>query len=123
MAVGGVSFVSDTSLLFFLKEFLHIYYLISAAFGFILGSSLSYVLNTRLVFHKHKQHDRRKELLFFIFIDIIGLGLHELFLWIFTDGLGIYYLISKFITVFLVFIWNYLMRKFFLFRTTTLTQP
>ena len=44
-------------------------------------------------------------------IGVIGLGLDTLFVWIFTDSLKIYYMLSKIISTILVFIWNFGARK------------
>ncbi len=52
----------------------------------------------------------------FVFVGVVGLGLNELLLWMFTDALGLYYLLSKVIGASLVFFWNFGMRKALLFR-------
>ncbi len=115
LLVGGVSFGADTLTLFVLKEFAHFHYLLAAAISFILGSVISYILNTTFVFRYRKYDQRYKEFILFFCIGSLGLGLHELCLWALTDGLGLYYLLSKFATAVVLFLWNYLVRKWVLF--------
>jgi putative flippase GtrA len=51
------------------------------------------------------------EFIIYVIIGILGLGLDTLFIWLFTDKLKLYYMISKIISTGLVFIWNFLARK------------
>ena len=44
-------------------------------------------------------------------ISLIGLGLTELLMWLFTDGLGLFYLVSKAIAAVIVLLWNFFAKK------------
>ena len=114
--VGGIAFLADFGTLFALTEFLNIHYLISAAIAFILGLTVNYFLSVKWVFNIRTVNNKLLEFWLFALIGIIGLGLNELFIWIFTDLLSIYYLLSKIITTAIVYFWNFLARKFFLFN-------
>ena len=113
--VGLFAFLIDFGTLFILTEYYSIHYLISAGISFIFGLLTNYVLSVIWVFNIRKIEDRLLEFLIFAFIGIVGLGLNELFLWIFTDIFLIYYLLSKVITSFIVYFWNFFARKFMLF--------
>jgi putative flippase GtrA len=114
--VGGFAFIVDFGTLFILTEYFHIYYLISAGIAFIFGLILNYYLSVRWVFSHRVFENRLIEFLLFSLIGLIGLGFNELFLWILTDILVIYYLLSKIITVFIVYLWNFFARKLTLFN-------
>jgi len=114
--VGGFSFLVDFGTLFILTEYFYIYYLVSAGIAFILGLTINYFLSVRWVFSSRAMENRLLEFLFFALIGLIGLVLNELFLWIFTDILLIYYLLSKIITTFIVYFWNFFARKLLLFN-------
>ncbi|MBN1463292.1 MAG: GtrA family protein [Paludibacteraceae bacterium] len=114
--VGGCAFVIDISLLFFLTEYVGIYYLISAGISFLVALTVNYFLSVSWVFNKRTVENRLFEFTLFLVIGLIGLGLNELFLWIFTDKLFIYYLFSKIITTAIVCSWNFFARKFILFN-------
>jgi putative flippase GtrA len=47
---------------------------------------------------------------------VVGLGLNHFFMWFFTEQVGLLYLISKLISAVLVYLWNFLVRKYALFN-------
>lgn len=114
--VGGCAFVIDISLLFFFTEYIGIHYLISAAIAFLVGLTVNYFISVRWVFDKRIIQNRLFEFTVFLGIGLIGLGLNELFLWILTDLLFLYYLVSKIITTAIVCLWNFFARKIILFN-------
>ncbi|MCK9205393.1 MAG: GtrA family protein [Bacteroidales bacterium] len=118
--VGGIAFLVDFGTLFVLTEYIHFHYLLSAAIGFIFGLIVNYLLSIEWVFNNRTIGNRWLEFLFFTIIGLIGLGLNELFLWILTDILAVYYLLSKIITTILVYFWNFFARKALLFNKATL---
>jgi putative flippase GtrA len=114
--VGGFAFLVDFGTLAFLTEYFHIHYLVSAGIAFILGLIINYYLSVKWVFNTRAMENRWLEFLLFSLIGLVGLGLNELFLWILTDILFIYYLLSKIITTFIVYFWNFFARKVILFN-------
>jgi putative flippase GtrA len=114
--VGGFAFLVDFGLLIFLTEYFHIYYLLSAGIAFVVGLVVNYYLSVRWVFNNRVVQNRIVEFLVFALIGMVGLGLNELFLWIFTDKLLIHYIFSKVITTFIVYFWNFFARKLLLFN-------
>ncbi len=115
--VGGFAFLIDFSTLYILTDYLKIYYLFSAGIAFILGLIANYFLSVKWVFNSRKVENRLMEFLLFTLIGLVGLGLNELFLWILTELFLIYYLLSKMITTFVVYFWNFFARKIILFNT------
>ena len=114
--VGGFAFIIDFFSLYVLTEYLKIPYLLSAGFSFILGLISNYLLSIKWVFSNRQMQNRSLEFLLFALIGLVGLGLNELFLWICTELLLIYYLISKIITSLIVYFWNFFARKIILFN-------
>lgn len=114
--VGGVAFVLDFGSLFALTEFLEIHYLTSAGIAFLVGLGTNYVLSLAWVFRRRSLSSRSLEFGLFAAIGVIGLGLNEGFIWLFTEYLGAHYLISKLISTVLVYVWNFGARKRVLFR-------
>ena len=113
--VGAISTLADMGLLYILTDFAHIHYLISTSLGFILGTIINYILSIFWVFKEKKLKNKTAEFIIFSIIGAIGLLLNELFMWLFTDIAGLYYLISKIISTIIVFLFNFLTRKKFLF--------
>lgn len=113
--VGGIAFVIDFGSLYILTEYAGFYYIVSATISFLLGLVINYVLSTIWVFAESRFNKRLAEFLIFAIIGLIGLGLNNLFLYIFTDKLNLYYMVSKLITAALVMLWNFFARKIILF--------
>ena len=83
--VGGCAFVTDFCTVWLLKE-LGLHYLVAGVFGFILGVVVNYILSKTLAFSgKRANMSREAEFALFIVISLIGLGLTELLMWVFTD--------------------------------------
>lgn len=113
--VGGLAFVVDLGLLFLLTEYAHLYYLVSATLSFLMGLLVNYILSTQWIFRSSKIKNKKIEFILFGLIGVIGLGLNIVLLYFFTDLIGLYYILSKLITAILVYAWNFLGRRYFLF--------
>lgn len=114
--VGGFAFIVDFSSLFLLTEYLSIHYLLSAAIAFVFGVITNYLLSIRWVFQNRTLKNRWLELGLFALIGIVGLGLNEIIIWLFTEWVGFHYLASKIVSTIVVFFWNFIVRKIALFR-------
>jgi len=114
--VGGAAFVVDFVSLYAFTDIFGVYYLISAALAFIIGLMANYALSVNWVFNSRTLNNMWSEFTVFAIIGVIGLGLNELFIWLFTDYIGIYYLLSKIIAAALILSWNFSARKITLFR-------
>ncbi|MDR2011219.1 MAG: GtrA family protein [Bacteroidales bacterium] len=113
--VGGFAFLVDFGLLTFCKEILDLHLLVSTTIGFTAGLIVNYIISIFWVFTKSKYKNKKIEFLIFSIVGIVGLGLTNLFMWVFTDIVGIHYMISKVITTILVYLWNFFGRKYTLF--------
>lgn len=109
--VGGTAAVVNIGSLFVLKECCHIHYLIANIIGFLLGLITNYLLSKALVFTKENTMSKITEFASYAIIGVIGLGFDTFFVWLFTDLIALYYMVSKIISTFLVFIWNFVARK------------
>jgi putative flippase GtrA len=116
VVVGGLAFVVDFGSLFLLTEFGGLHYLLSAAIAFCLGLVTNYLLSIVWVFNRRTLNNRWLEFLIFGLIGLAGLGMNELILWFLTDRVGLHYLVSKMVSAVLVLLWNFLARRFSLFR-------
>lgn len=114
-AVGGFATLIDYGMLAFCTEILDINYLISSAIGFSVSVIFNYILSVHWVFDtKGNSYGQKQQFGVFIVLSLIGLGLTELLMWLGTDVLGIYYLITKIGATGIVMIYNFVTRKMLL---------
>lgn len=109
--VAIVAFAFDFGLLFIFSDIFGWFYLVSTTLAFAISVVVNYALSTLWVFAQRNKRQRTIEITIFIGICIVALLLNDLFMWIFTSGLGLHYLISKLITVMIVFIWSFGARR------------
>jgi putative flippase GtrA len=113
--VGGIAFVVDFGTLWAFTHFVGLHYLLSALVGFVAGLTTNYLLSINFVFSQRKLTSRSREFGLFALVGVIGVGINELVMWLFTDGLGTHYLISKVIATVIVYLWNFTARKKLMF--------
>ena len=114
--VGGIAFVADASCLFVL-EWIGFSYLIAAAFAFVVGLLVNFILSKALVFKgSETKSSTGTEFVVFLITGVIGLGLTELLMYVFTEQFSVYFMISKVIAAAIVLIWNFVARKVILYR-------
>lgn len=112
--VGGIAFLIDYGIMVLLTEVFGVNYLISATISFTVSVIFNYLASMRYVFTHKEGLSRRREFVIFIVLSVIGLGLNDLCMWLFTGVLGISYLISKIIATAIVMVYNFITRKLFL---------
>ena len=111
--VGGAAFVADAGALWLISLFAH--YLIAAAAAFIIGLIVNFALSKLFVFTDNT-HNKAAEFITYGLIGIIGLVLTELLMYLFTEKIGLYFMLSKIITAVIVLVWNFAARKIVLYR-------
>lgn len=112
---SGIALFVDVSILFILTEYFNIYYVVSATISFLAGIAITYILSKFYIFTKTKIHNKINEFTVFLVIGITGLILNNIFLYVFTEYLGIYYMLSKFFVIIITYLWNYFARKKLIF--------
>lgn len=111
--VGGLAFLIDYGLLYFLTEYLHIYYLISSVISFTVSLIFNYILSIKWVFDVTKKQTY-KEVIIFVVLSVMGLGINQLVMYIGSDLLHIHYMFTKLVATAIVMVWNFITRKIFI---------
>lgn len=108
---SAIALAVDIALLYVLTEYFHFYYLVSATISFLAGITITYILSKLYIFNKTKINNKSIEFAVFLLIGIIGLILNNIFIYIFTEYFGFYYMFSKCIVVIVTYLWNFFARK------------
>ena len=111
--VGGIAFLIDYSLLYIFTDVIGINYLVSSALSFTISLIFNYILSIKWVFDVgHKQ--TVKDIILFVVLSVIGLGINELIMYIGVDKIKINYLIVKLFSTAIVMVFNFITRKIFI---------
>lgn len=112
--VGVIATVIDFIFLYFFKEFCNLSVVFANTLSFVIAVLYNYWASLTFVFDVNKEKDQRKNFIIFILCSVVGLLLNDLIVWIITDLLKIYYLLSKVVATGIVMVFNFITRKKFL---------
>lgn len=112
--VGGIATVIDFVFLYIFKEFLNFNVIISNTLSFIISVIYNYIASIKWVFDVNDNKNNKIQFILFIVLSVIGLLINNVILYLLTDKLNIYYLISKIIATLFVMVFNFITRKMFL---------
>lgn len=111
--VGVIAFLIDYGLLYILTEYANIYYLISSIISFTVSLIFNYILSIKWVFDVTKKQTY-KEVIAFVVLSVIGLGINQLVMYLGSDIMHIYYMLTKLVATAIVMVWNFITRKIFI---------
>ena len=109
--VGVIAFLIDYGL-FALLTILHVHYLIAQVISFSISLAFNYWASIKWVFDAKKQ--TKKEVILFVVLSVVGLGINELLLYIGVDLIHIHELIVKLFATAVVMVYNFITRKIFI---------
>ncbi|MEE9583374.1 MAG: GtrA family protein, partial [Dehalococcoidales bacterium] len=111
-AVVGASGVGvNMGLLWLLTEVGGLFYLLSAAIAIETSIITNFILNNYFTFADRSQPGVKhffSRLFRFNLVSLAGLGINLAILWLLTEGLGVFYLLSNLVGIAAATLWNYL---------------
>jgi putative flippase GtrA len=113
LIVGGLSFFVDIAAFVALRA-LAFQVIPASITSFILATIANYLLSILLAFERGRFR-RHVEIVRFLAVVLVGLGLNTLLVWCFVYPLSIYPTFAKIIAVPIVLVWNYLARRLLVF--------
>lgn len=113
IAVGGITFIIDYGILWFLTEEVGFYYLESSFISFIISTIINYILSIKWVFDV-KDKKGKTTLIVFIVSSLIGLMLNQFIMEAFVECLDATYLQAKVIATIDIMGFNFITRKILL---------
>ena len=115
-AVSVLALVVDFGTLMLLANWLQVNYLVAATIAFLLGLITNYALSHNRVFTDPKITSQAGNFAVFATIGVIGLLGNNAILWLGHQQFGMPLTVAKCIAVAVVFFWNFLARRQFLYQ-------
>ena len=113
--IGFLGTGLDFLILYFLVEFLHLFYLLAAIISIIIVVWLSFTLNK---FWTFKDYEKKYFLQLgkYIIAHSIGVGINLGILTLLVEIFGLWYILAKVFATAVALIWNFLVAKNWVFR-------
>ncbi|TAE06302.1 MAG: GtrA family protein [Bacteroidetes bacterium] len=114
--IGGTCLVLEMGLFVYLSQILgkeYIYHI--NVFAISMALLLNYIVSRFWVFEAGR-HSLVKEFLIFVAVGMVAIKLSNTILWIGMGSLMLDYITAKILAVFIVLFWNFVMKKFFVFK-------
>lgn len=112
--VGVVATVIDFVFLYIFRDICKLPLLVSNTLSFCISVVYNYIASVTFVFDVDKNKSKKKSFILFIIFSVIGLVLNDIIIYVVTEVVGIYYMLSKVIATLFVMIFNFVTRKKFL---------
>lgn len=114
--VGGIAAVADWTALYFIT-LLGLHYLFSASIAFVIGLIVNFILSKKFVFNSQKSHfNVWGEFLGYAIIGLVGLLMTMAIMYLLTEKVGMYFMLSKILATIIVLLWNYIARKILIYK-------
>ena len=114
LVVGGIATVTEW-LVFFLLDKCYLHYAVATVIAYIVSTFVNWLAGRLLVF-KQSEHKFLKEIVSVYLASIVGLVGNLLLMWIAVDLLSANEMLSKVIATGIVFLYNFLVRKFWIYK-------
>ena len=119
--VGGVSALVEWAVFSLLEYLLDMPYLLATILAFIFSTTTNWFLGRTFTFKESAYKDKKAKEIFLVFlVSAIGLGFNLLLMYLFVDVFGmntnLLKTIAKILSTGIVFIWNFLSRKLWIYR-------
>lgn len=112
---GAIGACIEIGLFFFFIEFTSLHYLFANFIAISVAILINYFISQKWVFETGR-HTKRKEFTFFIGVSLVALLLNQLLMLILVDAVELNMKVSKIAAIGLVAIYNYVAKKFLVFK-------
>lgn len=116
---GGLAFVVDFGVFALAFYYFDVHYLLANLIGLMGGNVVNYLLSIGWVFSAEKRKMEKHlvmEITVFVIISLVGMALNEFLMYLLVGLLLIQEMVSKIGAAIVVLLYNFLARKFILFK-------
>ena len=112
--VGVVATIIDFLFLYLFRDICHFHLVIANTLSFSISVIFNYFASMAFVFDVDKNKSKKRSFILFVIFSVIGLVLNDGIVYVVTEVVGIYYMLSKVIATIFVMVFNFITRKKFL---------
>ena len=114
--VGVVNTAIHLSVLYVLTEFFMVWYILSSLLAFLVAVTNSFIMNTLWTFKKDIKHKTALTYGKFFIISVITALSNLFFLYVLTEFVSLWYMLSQLIAIALTLMMNFVGNKFWTFK-------
>ena len=116
LIVGGIATVVEWVCFYILSYQAHIHYLLATTLAFVISTAANWLAGRLLTFRGAEKQPILQELAKIYAVSVIGLLLNLLLMYLFVQKVGLPKMAGKIIATILVFAWNFIVRKLWIYR-------
>ena len=122
VCVGGAAAIVEWVMFTLFSNVLNFHYILATALAFIFSTFVNWLLGRIWTFRESRtyEHKRAKELILVFAVSAVGLLFNMLLMYLFVTVIGLntplLKTVSKIIATGIVFFWNFLIRRFVIYR-------
>lgn len=114
--VGGIAALTEWATFFLFDGIVHWHYMLATVLSFLIATFVNWAVGRCTMFQKAAKVGTACEILGIYFVSGIGLVLNLFLMFFFVEKIGIRNAVAKITATGLVFIWNFISRKLFIYR-------
>ena len=114
--VGGIAALTEWMSYFFFDTVLSWHYMLATVLAFLIATFVNWAVGHYTMFRNAAKGGMAGEIIGVYFVSGIGLLLNLFFMYVFVAKINISGIFAKVIATGLVFIWNFISRKVFIYR-------
>ena len=114
--MGGIATIVEWVCFYIFSHQAHIHYLLATTLAFAISTAANWLAGRLLTFRDAEKQPILQELGKIYAVSVIGLLLNLLLMYLFVQKAGLAKMMGKIIATILVFAWNFIIRKFWIYR-------
>lgn len=117
--VGGAAAAVDIGIFFVFAKLAGYDYLLVGCIGFLVATAVNYALSVKHVFRSGVRYSKGREIALVYLVSMVGLAINQSVLYLLVAQLHIELMLAKLVATGVVFFWNFSVRYFIIFRTSS----
>lgn len=114
--VGGIAALAEWVSYFFFASVLNYHYILATVLSFLIATFINWLVGHYTMFRYAAKSGMAGEIIGVYIVSGVGLFLNVLFMYILVSKMAISGVFSKIVSTGLVFIWNFISRKIFVYH-------